>query len=265
MPGLLALLTLPFSSAANDLGAKTSTPSSRLLLPYYEVDTTNLSGVTTLFAVRNQTSASAAVTVRYFEADGPQTPFFSENLTLDPRSVQTFNVRGATGLDPGPDGIARGFVVIESETEGARLMGDTFRLTPNQDFGSGTRLLDIAPGSSNNDLCNTFSMRFLNGGGFDSGTTYVVFVDLPAPPEPGDTVFSINAWGEDGSLLLNRQFQGDQVAFQVTAEDLLQPTVNIDFGAIDFQFSDGALGHVSAILSASGRYSVGYEAICTDS
>jgi hypothetical protein len=263
--GLLAVFSL--SEAADSAGsaAKTSIPSARLLLPLYEVDTTDLSGTTTLFALRNQGNTPLDVTIEYFEADGPQAPFHSENLNLASREVKTFNVRGAPGLDPEADGFARGFVMIESMTEGARLMGDTFQLTPNQDFGSGTRLLNIAPSSSHNDLCNTFSMRFLNGGGFDSGTTYIVWVDLPSPPALGDPIFSINAWGEDGSLLLNREFQGDKVAFQVTAEDLLAPTVNTNFGAIDFQFSNDAVGHISAVLSASGRYSVGYEATCTDS
>jgi hypothetical protein len=145
-------------------------------------------------------------------------------------------------------------------------MGDTFRITPNQDFAGGKRLLDITPSGGHNDLCSLFSVRFLNGGGFDSGTIFNVWVDLPVAPDPeeGEDIFFINAWDEDGSLLVSRGYQSTRVSFQVTAEELLSPVSNEDFGAMDFEFADGATGHVSVLLSAGGRYSVEFEATCGD-
>ena len=48
---------------------------------------------------------------------------------------------------------------------------------------------------------------------------------------------------------------------------LESPPLNIDvpFGAIEWTFADGAVGHISSILKASGRFSVGLAATCIDS
>lgn len=244
--------------------AKTATAGTRLLLPRYEVDTTNPSGITTLFAVRNEGGTPVDLTLRYHRTDGPQAPQYSENLTLAAKAVKTVNIRSVPNLATDPDGIRRGFVVIEASTEGATVMGDFFQITPGENFANGSRLLNIDPTSNHNDLCNLFSMRFLNGGGFDSGTLFTVFLDLPLAPTGSTAVMDILAYDEAGVLLLARETFADEVSFQVTASELLSPTVTTDFGAIEFQFRDGVVGHIAAVLSASGRYSVGFEASCGD-
>ena len=52
-------------------------------------------------------------------------------------------------------------------------------------------------------------------------------------------------------------------AFQQTASSLLF-NVDEEFGAIEFEFPAGTEGHISAVMSAFDRFSVGFEATCLD-
>lgn len=253
----------PIPESAEPHGGKTATSGSRLLLPRYEVDTNDTQGITTLFAVRNETGNSVELTINYYRTDGPQAPQHSEMVTLAGKAVKTVNIRSVPNLATDPDGFRRGFVVISAPGD-AQLMGDFFQITSGDNFANGSRLLDTDPASNHNDLCNLFSMRFLNGGGFDSGTLFTIFLDLPLAPDGSSAVMDILAYDEAGNLLLAREAFADEVSFQVTADDLISPTVSADFGAIEFQFRDGSVGHVAAVLNASGRYSVGFEASCGD-
>ena len=256
--GLAGLVAVAASAAAVP---KTDLPGSRLLLPLYVVDTISPAGVTTIFSLRNQLDVPAEIEIRYFRTHSPQAPQSSDQATLAGKQVMPVNIRAVDNLQVDEDGFARGFVVVEALTEGASIQGDYYRVTPGEDFATGFRLLNVDATSSDNDLCGLFTMRFLNGGGFDSGTTFIVWLDLDLAPS--GEVFGLAAYDEPGNLLLTRTFAADQVAFEVSAAELLQPFVQ-DFGAIEFQFSDGGVGHVSAILSAGGRYSVGLEAACGD-
>ena len=256
---LAGLLTL--APAAADAVPKADVPSSRLLLPLYVVDTTSPTGATTIFAVRNELDVSAEIEIRYFRTRSPQAPQRSDRATLEGKQLMPVNVRSVADLEVDESGIARGFVVVEALTEGASIQGDYFRVTPGEDFATGFRLRNVDATSSHNDLCGLFTMRFLNGGGFDSGTTFIVWLDLDEAPN--GEVLALAAYDEPGNLVLTRTFAADEVAFEVSATELLRPFVQ-DFGAIELQFSDGAVGHVSAILSAGGRYSVGLEAACGD-
>lgn len=237
--------------------------SDRLLLPYFEVDTTNPFGSTTLFAIRNEAGAPVDITLDYYEVDSPQAPQRSEMMTLAAKAISTVNLRFVPNLEVDPGGISRGYVIVGGP-ESASLHGDYYQVTPNQDFATGFRLLNIDPQSSQNDLCNLFSMRFLNGGGFDSGTEYLIWLDLSTVPSGAQPVLDILAYTQaGGEPFMGREFFADTVAFKVSASDLLQP-LSQDFGAIEFQFRNGVVGHVSAVQSASNRYSVGLEAACGD-
>ena len=270
--GLLALPPVLAASPPSPLPSINPTPDDwhkadsfggRLLLPYFEVDTLDALGTTTLFAVRNEASSPVDISFDYYEIDSPQAPQRIEMLTLGAKAIRTINIRLVENLETDPDGAKRGFVVINGP-ENASLHGDYYQLTPNQDFASGFRLLNIDPVSSQNDLCNLFSMRFLNGGGFDAGTEYLIWLDLPMAPDGTQPVMDIFAYNQEGGdPILGREYFADTVAFKVSAQDLLQPLTQ-DFGAIEFQFRDGVVGHVSAVQSASGRYSVGLEAACGD-
>ncbi|MEE8524865.1 MAG: hypothetical protein V3T72_13100 [Thermoanaerobaculia bacterium] len=263
----LALIWAPCLSAGQPgnrpAPLKTDVASARLLLPLYLVDTTDPAGVTTLFAIRNQLDVQVEVEVRYFQVDAPQAPQRTDSVTLAAKAVAPVNIRLVPGLSADADGIARGYVVAEATTAGAVIQGDYFRVTAGEDFASGFRMLNIDPGSSHNDLCGLFSIRFLNGGGFDSGTRFIIWLEADQAPVPATPVFAYSAYDESGVLVLSSTYFADDVAFEVEAADLFVGPLQAEFGAIEFQFVD-TVGHVAAILSASGRYSVGLEAFCGD-
>jgi len=264
--GLLAQATAAAArpSPTGTVDAKTATTSARLLLPFYRVDTTSLDGATTLFAVRNELDVPVELEIRYFRTSGPQAPQLPpEQVTLAEKAVKTVNVRTVDDLEVDADGVARGYVIIEALTEGAVIHGDFFQVTPGEDFATGARLLNVAPQSPHNDLCQQFSMRFLNGGGFDGGTRFVVWLESDTAPDPDEPIFDLAAYDQPGNLLNVRSFFAEEVAFEVSAAELLAP-VSEDFGAIELQFSGGRVGHVSAVMSADDRYSVGLEAACLD-
>lgn len=261
-----AAATAPAPAAPAELPAaatKRAAPGTRLLLPLYEVDAANPNGATTIFAVRNELDVPAEIEIRYFRTNSPQAPQRSDRLTLSAKQVLPTNIRFVQNLQVDEDGVARGYVVVEAVTAGAVIQGDHFQVTPGEDFATGARLLNIDAASVDDDRCNLFTMRFLNGGGFDSGTVFTVWVDLDLPPGP-DPILAIAAYDEPGNLLLARTVFADEVAFRTAARDLLQPISSEDFGAVEFQFLDDRVGHVSAVLSAAGRYSVGLEASCGD-
>jgi len=245
-------------------GAKTAIASARLLLPLYVVDTINPGGATTLFAVRNQSSSEITIEIRYFRTDRPQAPQRTDVVSLAGKAVKTVNIAHVTGLHIDGAGMARGYVIIQTLEPAARIQGDYFLVTPNQDYATGFRLVNIDRTSTHDELCSVFTVRFLNGGGFDSATRYLIWRDLDEPLIPGETAFAFAVYDEAGVLQIASEFASDQTAFEVTAYDLLHPMVSIDFGAIEIQFSHGELGHISAVMSASGRYSVGLEASCGD-
>ena len=245
-----------------DGAAKTATAGSRLLLPWFEVDTNDPNGITTLFAVRNEGTTATDIEIAYHQTDVPQDPQVLDPVRLGPKEIKTVNIRLVPGLSSDAEGFIRGYVLITS-TDGGSLAGDTFQITPGDNFANGSRLLNVGPESPNNELCNLFSIRFLNGGGFDSGTVYSIWVDLPLAPDGTDPVLDALAYDQAGNLLIAREIFADQVAFQISANDVLSP-VNENFGAIEIQFRDGAVGTLGATLDASGRYSVGFAATCGD-
>jgi hypothetical protein len=243
--------------------AKTDVPGARLLVPLYLVDTTDPNGVTTLFAVRNQLDTPIDVELRYYQADAPQSPQRTDAVALAAKAIKTVNVRQVPGLAVDADGVARGYVVAVALTEGARIQGDFFRVTPGEDFASGFRMLNVDPASAHNDLCGLFTMRFLNGGGFDSGTRFIIWLEADEAPDPESPVLAYSAYAESGELVLSNTYFADEVVFEVAAADLFVGPLQADFGAVEFQFI-GTVGHVAAILSAQNRYSVGFEAFCGD-
>lgn len=76
---------------------------SSLLIPYFEVDTSSGSGVTTLFSVVNESSSPALVRVVLWTDWGVPTLGF--DVYLDPRDLQSFNIRDLlNGLLPSTGG-----------------------------------------------------------------------------------------------------------------------------------------------------------------
>ncbi len=260
---LLVALTVGTSpGSAAGAPAKRAVAAARLLLPFFEIDTTDSDGASTLFSIRNETIQATDVRISYHATDRPQTSLHSETVTLPGKRVLTFDIRSTPNLLIDGDGFARGFVIVEALSEGAVIQGDYFQITSGEDFATGNRLVNIDPESVDNDLCSVFTLRFLNGGGFDGGTDFIVWLDLDLPPAD-TTVLSYTVYNEAGVLRFFTDLAANQVAFKVKAADLVAilPT---NFGAVEFQLSDGIRGHISAVMSALGRYSVGLEAACLD-
>ncbi len=265
-----AAVTVPaLAQPTPPVATKEGTVGAQLLLPFYLVDTVNPAGPTTLFAVRNESTSAVDVVVRYYGADRPDLPQSEETITLRDKAMRTVNIGSVAqslDLQVDPDGFTRGYVTFATSQGEAVIHGDYFQLNDAQNFASGARLINIDPASNGNDLCNRFSMRFLDSAVFfDSGTQFTVWIQSEEPLS--GTAFSYSVYSEaGGDPRLSSDFPSADVAFQVSANLLMSadPGLDLAFGAIEFQFPGGTVGHISAIMSAFDRYSVGYEATCLD-
>ncbi len=253
----------PLEPGKTGVPGKRAVAGSRLLLPYYEVDMSDPSGATTIFSVRNETLEPVEVTIWYHQTDRPQTHQAFETVTLEPKQLRSGNVRQVAGLVVDDDGFARGFVVIETTAGDPVIQGDYFQVSPGQAFATGNRLLNVDPESADNDLCSLFTVRFLNGGAFSGGTDFVIWLDLEVAPTGQEPVIRYAVRRESGDLVFSTELYRNEVAFKTKASDLVKP-IPTAFGVIEFELLDGAMGHVSAVMSANGLYSVGLEAACGD-
>ena len=237
--------------------------ASRLLLPYFQIDTTAAEGETTLFAVRNESTAPVEIEIRYYTTDRPHAPQFTEQRTLGAKQVSTVQMRTlVANLLVDDDGIASGYLTIEALSGDAVLHGDYFQLTADQGFATGHRLVNIDPASNDNELCTLQTIRFLNGGPFDGGTQLVVWLEADSQPTFAEPVLFYSVYNEAGALIFSHELFADQVAMRLPVATLVQP-IPTSFGALEIQFNN-TVGHVSAVLSALGLYSVGFEATCTN-
>lgn len=262
---MLAVALLIFAQSAGAEG----TVGAHLLLPFYAVDTVTPGGPTTLFAIRNESGSPVSVVIRYFGADRPDQPQSEQTINLAAKAVHPTNIGSvvqALNLQVDPDGFARGYVTFATEQGEAVIHGDYFLLNDTENFASGARLVNIDPNSNGNDLCNRFSMRFLDSAlFFDSGTVFTVWIQSDEPLSgPAFSYLVYNQAG--GNEQLSSSFPAADVAFQVSANVLMSadPNLDLEFGAIEFQFPAETVGHISAVMSAFDRFSVGYEATCLD-
>ena len=256
----LLLVLLPSSTLAQTLGDldKRDVPANRLLLPFYKVDANNPSGASTLWALRNESLAFLPVTIDYYEADSPQAPQKTVEIILGPKEIRTGNIRDVPDLEVGPDGFAIGYVIFTADGVAGDLYGDYFVVTSDQDFAEGSLLLD-ATENADSDLCNLFSLRWIKGAAFGGSTDVIVWVESDtAPLEPGTVTYVVyNASGvmqSFGNLFL------DDVTTRFDIAGLAP--ANLNGGAMEVQFADGVRGHVAVAMAATGRYSVGFDAVC---
>lgn len=264
-----ALTGIPIAFVLLAAAAPAQTPkravaAARLLLPFYEVDLADPSGASTFFSVRNESSQAEDVTLSYFAADRPHTALHSETVPLAAKRVLSVDVRSQPNLLAGEDGLARGYVLIATDSGAAVIQGDYFQITPSEDFATGRRLVNVDPESPDNELCSVFTIRFLNGGGFDGGTDLFFWLDPDSVPEGETPTVFYEVYNEAGDLRIGQVgFPALDTAFRVRTADLVS-IVPTSFGAIELQLSQPVRGHLSAVLSALGRYSVGLEAACRD-
>ncbi|MEM6455005.1 MAG: hypothetical protein AAF772_07910 [Acidobacteriota bacterium] len=263
LASLFALLPLAASPLAAQTAPEAVEPTADLLLPYFEVDTLNGTGRSTLFAVRNETNIAVDVIVRYYEVNLPQLPQRTERVTLASKETLTQNLRFVPDLRVDEDGIARGYVVISTDGAEPVLQGDWFRIDFAGNFATGDRLVQLT--GSDLELCQRWSARFFNGGAFDGGATFFLWLDSPLSLTFGTTVGFYSVYDEQGSLAFSGELQADRVAFALRFTDLLLPLIPApDFGTVEFEFADELDGYVTGVLDATNRYSVGFSASCVD-
>lgn len=246
---------------------KLTRPGPAVVLPYFVVDMNDPNGVTTFFAVRNRSAETIKVRYTYHRTNRSLVlPSVTETKNLGPHETRSVNVRSIAGL-PTSGGIATGYMVaevIDSTTglpilDSTALSGDFFRVDQGNAFASGGPLLGFGPLNLSWDFCNSWDLRFYNGGTFSGGTDIAFFV----PYNPGGTepVVSGNVYDEDGNFEGIVEITTSEYAFEANTSELDLP---VAFGTVEWTFRDLLAGHVAGIFSALGKFSVGTPAICVD-
>jgi len=238
----------PFERAVEPLVAVSDgidEPATLLIVPRYEVETTDPSGTSTLFAVRNVTPAPLDLDIRYRSPEGD---VLRQDLpTLGARATLSRNVRDVAGLPVDPDGFTRGFVQIEAATP---FVGDYLQVDAGGDFATGERMISLA------DLCDLAEIRFFD---FGSGTDLHFVVNVFQGTDPGDPpTFTATPFGEDGAAFPAIDVFADQFVFTMTAADFTP----LAFGTLVFDFSAASGGTVMGEYSAFGRFSAGMNGAC---
>ena len=237
--------------AAAPPAEKSAEPKEILVVPFYEVDTTDPAGTTTLFAVRNVFSNSVDIEVRYQVPDGtaPRQDF----LTLAPFETLTVNVRDIAGLPVDPDGVARGFIVVlqTSFLGSGLLVGDYIQVDVGNAFATAQRMASLE------DLCDAADVRFVD---FGAGTELRLLISAPRGSNPVTNLASVvvHPIREDGTVLPQTEIYTDDFAFAVSASDF----TGAAFGTLLFDFQNSGGGLVYAEYSAAGQFSVGLDAAC---
>lgn len=271
LAGPLAAAAAPAATSLEaDVAASLAVPpksfplTSKLVLPYFEVDTNDPGGTTVLYGIRNESTASIEVDIKYFEIDSPFAPQSTERVTLTAKQIKTVNIRDVPNLEIDPDGFKRGYVKFEVVGGAGVLAGDFFRVDPDDNFASGYRLVNADPGNSADERCSIFTFRFLRGGVFSGGTRIYYWLDMATLPSPNTIAYSV--YNEAGTLLtIGTLPNTDRVASKIDVEQLLTGAAGtLNAGAIEFQFTGGVVGHVAGAINASGRFSVGFEGVCRE-
>lgn len=229
-------------------GVKRDPSRDLLAVPFYEVDTVNPGGNTTLYAVRNTSDSPVDLIIRYYST---RTVLLRRNeVVLDPRSTLTVNVRDVAGLGVPGERFTRGWIQIENAHPGPSvLVGDFFSVDVEGDFASGERLMAM------DDLCRKQEIRFLS---FGSGTELWLF--LRTPRGGGPFSVAVTPVTEDGLALTVTYLYSSETVVKIEASRFTSE----DSGTLIFDFSNSNGGYVFAKYSADGKFSVGLNPACVE-
>lgn len=249
--GQLAVDNVTALACATILGTKADSPTDFLLLPAFEVDTTAANGLTTFFAVHNQTDVARTALVRYLDRAGNLQR--AVEFALNARQTRTTNVRGVQGLVVDPDGVARGSVQVRAcaaagDDSESSLTGDYIFLDDGGNFATGDQLL------RREDVCRTLQVRLLN---FGSGIRLRLYASEPrgaVEPTASFTVYNEAGAELDSGMIVTAN------AVSVLDSTELTP---IRFGTLVIEFEAGG-GALSVEYSAFGRFSVAMNATCVE-
>ncbi len=224
------------------------------IVPLFEVDTSSVSGTTTLFAVRNLTGSSRGVDITYYTVDGLEQR--SDFINLDARETHTVNVRDVAGLDTDPDGFKRGYIEVFgiADTDGSpTFAGDFFQVDVGDDFATGERMRRLS------EACEVESLRFLEFALPGSGTEITVWLQFPQGTGAGDpSSLVVRRYDEAGNFLGTTSFKTNDHVLQISASDLAA----VPFGTFELDFGNSGRGFGYAESATQGRFSVGVDSQC---
>lgn len=235
--------------------AKVNRPADSLFVPFFEVDTGDPAGTTTLFAVRNISSDGVSLEIRYMSGTGQL--LRTELAGLDAQETFTRNVRDVAGLPDDFLGRARGFIEVRllSADDGSstpHLVGDYLQVDVGDAFATGERMV------TDDDFCEEQELRFLD---FGAGTELRFLIRNPRGDDDGSDPPSVTVrtYAEDGTLLDERDLFTDAQAFELGAGVFTTES----FGTLVFDFANSDGGVVYGEYSADGQFSVGLNGACT--
>lgn len=244
--------------APGSLSAPVVVPSEGPWFVPFVVEPGDPVGTTTLLAVRNDSaSATADVLVEFFSAAFNE--FHTVELTLQPRMVQSFNLRDQPNLPAPSGGLTYGLVRVTAGA-GEPISVDHFRVDPGDDFATGSLSIDFPV-----DECFEWKGRILQGGPFSGGTSLTFIVDGPrgGNQNTDPPTVSINVYPESGSPGTGFNIFTDAFVFEIDAEELVGPGTFTGSFELVIDGTDGG-GFVIVENSAEGRYSVSLDGVCLD-
>ncbi len=235
--------------------AAAMTPGSVFIIPYYEANTVDPLAEAALMSIRAEEGASPEI--EFYPASEDEPIYLVKTVDLAAKEMWTANLRDQLAGVPGvPSGVVRGWVGVISTNP---VSVDSFQIFPSEAFATGANAFKFA------DLCETWRVRFLIGGGFSGGTQIMLFALDPHGDASGTEphTFEGQVYGEDGELINSFTIRtGDNTALY-PASELVLPGHN--FGSIDVQVLSPNGGYAAAIHDASGLYSAGLRGYCLDS
>jgi len=261
----LAARTAQRTAPVDQLLARTSSTTDSLLVPFFEVDRRSKHGVTTLFAVRNETARELPVRILYL-TNLDASAQVVEEVRIPGHAVHTVNLRDVEGLQADDDGIARGLVILGVidgwQDDSDYLSGDFLFIDPHTGFSTGNTLVNVSVSDPQNEFCAGWGTRFFNGGTLGARTDLTFTVDIPGGAHPIDRPTAIGTvYDEQGTPVQSFELRTDLHTFHLPASSLVP--ADLPNGTISLRFL-GTEGVVLLEHSETNRIALGMKAVCRD-
>lgn len=245
-------------SKQNDPNASNNEPTvftqraARLVVPFVEVNADGDAAVahpTTIFTLKNPSETS--------DLDVSYNVFFTDPLTgrsddpipgsltdLPAKAMATVDLLGLDELSD--QGLMTGHVEISPEDASAS--GDFTLVDSEEGTATGERLISTAT-----DLCNRWSVRFLNDRPLGSSTELLFFI----PDNPGGEIATGRVFSESGRFVSDIKAKFTQESYRFT-------DVPKGSGSIEWTFAPGLVGSITAIHTFNSSDEVAVPGFCRD-
>lgn len=199
---------------------------------------------TTIFTLKNP-SESEVLNIKYSISGIDSTPV---PLTLSPKETTTVSLLDIAGLEEEEEP-KFGHVEITSPADFRPMpYGDFTLVDSEKGTATGERLISTAT-----DLCNGWSVRFLNGRPLGSSTELLFFV----PDNPGGEIATGRVFSESGRFVSDIEAKFTQESYRFT-------DVPEGSGSIEWTFAPGIVGSITAIHTFSSSDEVAVPGFCRD-